>query len=75
MGELFRQVETAGLLDDSFVEQAAVVVHDKCLKRNSSWAPAKLNKPFMELSEEEKEKDRVQVRKAIELYIELYKAL
>ena len=68
MGELFRQVEAGGLLDDSFVEQAAAAVHDKWLERNASWAPAEQNKPFGELSEEEKEKDRVQVRKAIELY-------
>ncbi|KKP38225.1 MAG: hypothetical protein UR28_C0020G0034 [Candidatus Peregrinibacteria bacterium GW2011_GWF2_33_10] len=68
MGELFRQVESGGLLDDSFVEQAAATVHDKWLERNGSWAPAEQNKPFEELSEEEKEKDRVQVRKAIELY-------
>lgn len=68
MGELFRQVENGGLLDDSFVEQAAAAIHDKWLERNGSWAPAEQNKPFGELSEEEKEKDRVQVRKAIELY-------
>lgn len=68
MGELFRQVEAGGLLDGSFVEQAAAAVHDKWLERNGSWAPTEQNKPFGELSEEEKEKDRVQVRKAIELY-------
>jgi len=68
MGELFKQVESGGLLDDTFIEQAATAVHNKWLERNGSWAPPEQNKPFGELSEEEKEKDRVQVRKAIELY-------
>ena len=40
----------------------------KWLERNGSWAPAEQNKPYAELSEEEKEKDRVIIKKAIELY-------
>lgn len=65
------QVERAknsGVVDidsDDFLEQASDVVHQKWLERNGSWAPAEQNKPYADLSEEEKDKDRVMVKAAI----------
>lgn len=58
-------------LDDAFVDSASAVIHEKWLERNGSWAPAEQNKPYAELSEEEKEKDRVIVRKAIQIFEKL----
>lgn len=68
MDQVFHAVESGRFLDDSFVEEASAVVHDKWLERNGAWAPEEQKKPFGELSEEEKEKDRAQLRKAIEVY-------
>ena len=68
MNEVFSAVGSGGLLDAAFVEKASVAVHDKWLERNGAWAPAEQKKPFGELAEDEKEKDRAQVRKAIEIY-------
>ena len=53
-------------LDDAFIEEASSTLHDKWLERNGSWAPPEQNKPYADLTEEEKEKDRVIIRKAIE---------
>src|SRR3989338_1021380 len=59
---------TAGRqLDGSFIEAASSTLHDRWLERNGSLAPAEQNKPYAELSEEEKEKDRVIIRKAVEV--------
>jgi hypothetical protein len=55
-------------LDETFVEKASAVMHEKWLERNGSWAPAEQNKPYAELSDGEKEKDRVIIRKAIEIF-------
>jgi hypothetical protein len=55
-------------LDNAFIEQAADAAHVSWLERNGSWAPAHQKLPYAELSEEEKEKDRVFVRRAIEAY-------
>lgn len=68
MGEIYKAVEESTELDDAFVESASSVIHDKWLERNGEWAPPEQNKPFDELDEEEKEKDRVIVRKALKIY-------
>lgn len=68
MNEVFRAAGGGRALDDSFIEEASSVVHEKWLERNGEWAPEEQKKPFAELSEEEKEKDRAQVRKAIEIF-------
>jgi hypothetical protein len=68
MNEVFRAAEGGQNLDKSFVEKASATVHDKWLERNGAWAPEEQKKPFEELAEEEKEKDRTQVRKAIEIF-------
>lgn len=52
-------------LDESFVEEASASIHEKWLERNGSWAPEDQKLPYEELSEEEKEKDRVVMRAAI----------
>ncbi len=40
------------------LETASAEVHEQWLERNGSWAPAEQNKPYGELSEGEKQKDR-----------------
>lgn len=65
--EVEKAVEAGMPLDESFIEVASSTLHDKWLERNGSWAPAEQNKPYAELSEEEKEKDRVIIRKAVEV--------
>lgn len=52
-------------LNEDFVNKASDTVHQKWLQRNGEWAPAEQKLPYAELSEEEKEKDRVFVRAAI----------
>ena len=68
MNEVFSAAESGRVLDDAFIEEASSTVHDKWLERNGEWAPEDQKKPFGELPEEEKEKDRAQVRKAIEIF-------
>ncbi len=58
-------------LNAGFVETASAVLHEEWLKRNGAWAPAEQKLPYAELSEAEKEKDRVIIRKGIELYKKL----
>ncbi len=65
--EVEKAIEAGTPLDESFIEAASSTLHDKWLKRNGSWAPAEQNKPYTELSEEEKEKDRVIIQKAVEV--------
>lgn len=60
------EAKTSGKeLDDSFIEEASSAVHEKWKERNP-WEE-KLQVPYSELPEDEKEKDRAQVRKAIEI--------
>lgn len=55
-------------LDESFVETASNAQHVAWLERNGSWAEEGQKLPYPELSETEKEKDRVVVRTALEAY-------
>lgn len=49
----------AGLpLDEAFIERAASAVHDAWLARNRAHASEAEQRPYVELSEEDKEKDR-----------------
>jgi len=66
--EIYKAIENGQELNDGFIEQASDIIHVKWLERNGSWAPAEQNKPYAELSEEEKEKDRVIIRKAVEMF-------
>jgi hypothetical protein len=65
--EVEKAIEAGIPLDEFFIEAASSTLHDRWLERNGSWAPAEQNKPYTELSEEEKEKDRVIIRKAVEV--------
>lgn len=67
VGEVEKAIEAGAPLDDAFIETASSILHDKWLERNGGWAPPEQNKPYAELSEEEKEKDRVIIRKAVEI--------
>lgn len=58
----------SGVVDiesEGFLEEASATVHAKWLERNGSWAPPEQNLPYEELSEDEKDKDRVMVKAAI----------
>jgi len=68
--EVFRAVDMGTELDESFIEEASNVIHQKWLERNGEWASEELKKPYDELSEEEKDKDRAQIKKAIEIFQE-----
>lgn len=52
----------------SILLKQQAVVHEKWLERNGSWASAEQKLPFHELSKSEADKDRVLVRKGIEIY-------
>lgn len=67
VAEVEKAIATGVSLDDSFLELASSVLHNKWLERNASWASEEQKKPYMDLSEREKEKDRVIIRKAIEI--------
>eukprot|EP00753_Platysulcus_tardus_P003640 PLAT12475.5.p1 GENE.PLAT12475.5~~PLAT12475.5.p1 ORF type:complete len:300 (+),score=114.23 PLAT12475.5:262-1161(+) len=65
---IYAAVEQQVALDDDFLEQAAEEQHAAWLKRNGDWAPPHQAVPYAELAEEEKEKDRTIVRKALAIY-------
>jgi hypothetical protein len=66
--EVFNAVEVNQELDEEFIEKASNVIHEKWLERNGEWASEEQNKPYAELDEEEKDKDRAQIKKAIEIF-------
>ena len=58
------------LLEKNNLEEASNKVHEEFLRRRkdrNAWIEPSQDKPYIELAEEEKEKDRAQVRKAIEI--------
>ncbi len=55
-------------LDESFIEKAAEEEHTAWLERNGSWASEIQKKPYAELPESEKEKDRRFISEAIEIF-------
>ena len=68
MDEIYKAIENGQELNDGFVEQASEVIHIKWLERNGSWAPAEQNKPYAKLSDKEKGKDRVIIKRAVEIF-------
>ena len=70
ISEIIKATNKKGELNDSFVEYASTTVHEKWLDRNGEYAPPEQNKPYNELSEEEKDKDRKIILKCIEIYKE-----
>jgi hypothetical protein len=63
--DLIEHGELAGGAE-AFLERAAEAVHDAWIERNRAWAPAEQCVPYAELPENEKEKNRVIVRRALE---------
>lgn len=69
MGEVYKNRNVINDANrEAFIEGASNVMHIKWLERNGSWAPPEQKLPYAELSEEEKEKDRVIIIKAIEIW-------
>ncbi|MFC7585556.1 hypothetical protein ACFQYP_18780 [Nonomuraea antimicrobica] len=56
------RVNGVDVRSERFMEEASSVVHDKWLARNASWATEEQRRPYMLLSEAEKEKDRDVIR-------------
>lgn len=65
--QIKRHLTAGGELDDAFLEKASSELHDEWLKRNGSWASAEQKLPFNELSKVEADKDRVIIRKGMDL--------
>ena len=53
---------------DAFIESVAALIHTEWVARNGTWASEELKKPYLALPEDEKEKDRQFVRRALEIY-------
>ena len=57
-------------LDDGFVERTAALLHAHWVARHGDNAPVALRADFADLPSEEQDKDRVQVRLALQLRAE-----
>ena len=55
-------------LDEKFIEYTSNIVHEEWLKRNRDIAEDEHKLSYKQLSEDTKEKDRIFVRSAIEIY-------
>ncbi len=66
--EVMRSSEKSKKPKEAFVERIAEVVHDAWLLRNRSRADPEERLPYVELSEETKEKDRVYARAALDVF-------
>jgi len=62
LGQVVLQVKNEGEFDNNFIESSAKVLHQKWLERN------KENIPYEVLTEKDKEKDRIFIKTAIEVY-------
>lgn len=72
VGEVLAAQESGTELNDEFIEKASATVHERWLERNQwvldpNYGNPDQAKPYADLSEAEKEKDRAQIRKAIEV--------
>ena len=65
---LLKEIKLGNLLDEKFVEHASNAVHEEWLGRNSGNAKDEHKLSYEQLSEKAKEKDRLFVRAAIEIY-------
>ncbi|MEL6836512.1 MAG: hypothetical protein AAFP77_26165 [Bacteroidota bacterium] len=68
MSEVFSAYERGVKLNTVFIEKASEKVHVEWLVRNSEWAPDNQKLPYAQLTEEEQDKDRLQVLMAIEVF-------
>lgn len=67
-GSLGEAITRGSLLGDAFVEWASDELHEDWMVHNRSWADPSQMVTYAELSEDEKEKDRVIVRAAVKIY-------
>lgn len=65
---LLKTVKLGKPLDDEFIEYAADIIHEEWLPRNMNRAKDYHKLPYAELSKFQKEKDRIFVRAAINIY-------
>jgi hypothetical protein len=68
--EQYKKIITciAALAHEKFIEYASNIVHGEWLSRNRDTAEEKYNLSYDNLSEDAKEKDRIFVQAAIEIY-------
>ena len=66
--EIYKAQEEGQVLDDYFVEKASELIHLRWLERNSDSKFSYQDMPYDALSEEEKEKDRLVVKEAINIF-------
>lgn len=66
LDQVLLRVKNGGEFDDNFIESSARILHQKWLERN------KENIPYEELTEKDKEKDRIFIKTAIEVYRKYY---
>jgi len=66
--DVFEQVINGKPFDDDFILRASISQHEAWIERNSEWAPAEQLVPFEQLSQEDKDKDTVIVRKAMKAF-------
>lgn len=66
--EIYRAEKRGENIDDSFIEKVSALIHGEWLSRNTNSKFLFQDMPYSELSDEEKEKDRAVVRRAIDFY-------
>jgi len=65
---LLERVRSGKSLDENFIEYASDIIHKEWLDRNLHRAENEHKLSYDRLSEEAKEKDRVFIQSAIEIY-------
>jgi hypothetical protein len=68
---VLRGAKNGEALDENFIETLAELLHIKWLERNSARATETERRPYAELPENEKERDRFFARAAVEVYKDL----
>ena len=67
VSEVEKALSQGQAFDQHLVETISAALHDLWVQRNGNWAPEELKRPYDELPEEEKEKDRFFVKKAMQV--------
>jgi hypothetical protein len=71
INEIIRAIDQSSL-NSTFIERASAIIHARWLERNGGYATPEQNKPYDELSENEKDKDRQIITKCIRIYHEAF---